>query len=121
MSQRLARSLSQLIAPCIASGFREYRVSLPTFEEETRPAAANSERCRATACRLIGSRPANSVAVPSGSADSHSTSCRRVGSASATKTAVGFGSDCSNGVKVFDQIGELRIPSTGVGVEPLLI
>src|SRR5262249_9177153 len=89
----------------------------------TSPAPASSARCLAIACRVIGSRPARSVAVAGPPEASAATMARRLGSASAAKTCSATASmsgsataSPSGGIEVAGQFGQLLRPAIGVAV-----
>ena len=115
-----ARASSHRAASVNDSAFSENRVSRPARSDRTNPARSSSWRCRATACRLIGRRAENPVAVPLSSEASHSTRRRRVGSESAAKTS-GLSGNGSNPRQVPAKVLELGVPSGRVLVDLGLI
>src|SRR5215831_10918160 len=86
----------------------------------TRPAWASSARCLAIACRVIGRRPARSVAVAGPPEASAARMARRLGSARAVKTCSAIAST-SGGIEVADQVAELLRPALGVAVVRLAV
>src|SRR5688572_4629325 len=73
------------------------------------------------ACRLIGSRPARSVAVAGPPAASAARISRRLGSARAVKTSCATASRSGLPIEVRDQLAQLVLPALGVAVEGLLV
>src|SRR5215471_3570812 len=86
----------------------------------TRPASASRARCLATACRVIGRRPARSVAVAGPPEASAARMARRVGSARATNTCSAIAST-SGGIEVAGQFAQLECPALGMAVVDLAV
>src|SRR6266545_695295 len=81
---------------------------------------ASRARCLAIACRVIGRRPARSVAVAGPPDASAARMARRVGSARATKTCSAMAST-SAGIEVAGQFAQLALPALGVAVVRLAV
>src|ERR1700761_1473974 len=82
----------------------------------TRPASASSARCLAIAWRVIGSRPARSVAVAGPPEASAARMARRLGSAKAAKTCSAIASASGGDIEVVDQFAKFARPPPGVTV-----
>src|SRR5262249_21889968 len=92
----------------------------------TSPAPASSARCLAIACRVIGSRPARSVAVAGPPEASAARMARLLGSARAVKTCSATASrlaSCwrSGGIEVFGQFAQLAGPALDMTVVGLAV
>src|SRR5712691_565751 len=120
-SQSRASAARNCCATCIGAERSRYRTRRRSpGSAVTRPASASRARCLAIACRVIGRRPARSVAVAGPPDASSARMARRLGSARATKTCSAIAS-MSGGIEVVDQLAQLARPTLSVAVVRLAV